>query len=92
VSKRHLRRQKQRNQRVKKHPHGKQDSVLVLEYYSRAFQLFHEELTRSGCASSEVHPIRRRFWQFIPPGEESGEGGIWGREESGDTILNAGAQ
>jgi hypothetical protein len=69
VSKRRLRRQRRRNQQVKKRPHGKQGSVLVLEYYSRAFQLLHEELTRSGCTSSEVHPIRRRFWQFIPPGE-----------------------
>ncbi len=42
--------------------------VLALEYYSRAFALFHQELTRSGFTTSEIHPIRKRFWQFVPPG------------------------
>jgi len=47
---------------------GNRDAVLALEYYNHAFALFHDELTRSGFTSSEVHPVRKRFWQFVPPG------------------------
>jgi hypothetical protein len=43
--------------------------MYALEYYNQAFALFHRELTRSGYGASHVHPIRKRFWQFVPPGE-----------------------
>jgi hypothetical protein len=44
------------------------DVIIGLEYYNQAFAMFHRELARSGFRSSEVHSIRERFWQFIPPG------------------------
>ncbi len=45
----------------------KRNVILALEYYNQAFALFHRELKRSGFKASGVHPIRKRFWQFVPP-------------------------
>ena len=39
---------------------------FVLDYYQRAFTLFHDELERSGYNSKIVHPIRKHFWGLLP--------------------------
>lgn len=40
--------------------------IFVMDYYHRAFALFHEELKRDGFRPGIPHPIRRRFWGLLP--------------------------
>jgi len=43
-----------------------QRMLLMLDYYQRAFALFHEELERKGYRPHVPHPIRERFWGLLP--------------------------
>jgi hypothetical protein len=41
-------------------------TLLMVDYYERAFALFHDQLCEVGFDYDAIHPIRKRFWQFVP--------------------------
>jgi len=48
-------------------PRGKErETTLLLDYYLRAFALFHQQLQREGYNPELPHPIRKRFWGLLP--------------------------
>jgi len=42
---------------------------VLLDYYQGAFSLLHDDLTIQGYKSDTPHPIRKRFWGLVTPGE-----------------------
>ena len=53
---------KKRSRRSKQKPRV----AVGMNYYSRPFELFHEELRSQGYESRTPHPIRKSFWQLVP--------------------------
>ena len=49
--------------------------AVMLDYYQRPFYLLHEESARTHKDFTVPHPIRNRFWQFVPHGEYPSEKG-----------------
>jgi hypothetical protein len=54
---------------------AKGTGFLMLDYYQRPFQLLHQEAARIYRDLTIPHPIRNRFWQFVPRGQYASEEG-----------------
>ncbi|MDD5008967.1 MAG: hypothetical protein PHU49_06210 [Syntrophorhabdaceae bacterium] len=48
--------------------HAEREPVWLVEYYNRAFTLFHRDYAQRLEPAESVHPIRGRFWQYVPEG------------------------
>ncbi len=51
------------------------DKFLIVEYYKRPFQLFHEELRRNNTVGNSPHKIRQHFWCLLPKSSYRSEEG-----------------
>ena len=68
-----MKRRKRRNKKGKKptQPKSKKrkGSVVIIDYYNRAFALLHKDYDQTSFYQEAPHPIRKRFWQFVLPGQ-----------------------
>lgn len=54
---------------------GNGTAFLMLDYYQRPLHLLHQEAGGNYREFSTPHPIRNRFWQFVPHGQYPSEEG-----------------
>ena len=54
---------------------AKGTAFLMLDYYQRPLHLLHQEAGRNYRGLAIPHPIRNRFWQFVPHGQYPSEEG-----------------